>query len=63
MLTERVVICDNQTWRIQFFARVFTFRELRAWLLDTGLWRVVGFDELSAPPALGSLHVQVAAAE
>jgi SAM-dependent methyltransferase len=61
MLTERVVIRGGQVRRMRFFVRMFTFPELRDWLLAAGFSRVQGFDEQGAPLALESRRMLVMA--
>jgi SAM-dependent methyltransferase len=42
--TERVVIRDGRTRRFEFVVRMFTFTELRGWLLDAGFEAVEVYD-------------------
>ncbi|MGO8949631.1 MAG: hypothetical protein ACLQUY_18665 [Ktedonobacterales bacterium] len=61
MLTERTVVRDGQVRRMRFFVRMFTFTELRDWLLASGFSGVEGFDEQGAPLALESRRMLVMA--
>jgi SAM-dependent methyltransferase len=61
MLTERSVIRDGRARRMRFFVRMFTFPELRDWLLSAGFSMVDGFDEAGAPLALESRRMLVVA--
>jgi SAM-dependent methyltransferase len=44
MRTERVVVRDWRTRRFEFDVRMFTFTELRGWLLDAGFEAVEVYD-------------------
>jgi SAM-dependent methyltransferase len=48
-LTERIVLRGGRIRRIRFFVRLFTFTELRDWLLTAGLTSVDGYGEDGAP--------------
>ncbi len=61
MLTERSVIRDGQARHMRFFVRMFTFPELRDWLLSAGFSAIDGFDEEGAPLALESRRMLVVA--
>jgi SAM-dependent methyltransferase len=45
MLTERIVIRGDRIRRIPFFVRLFTFTEIRDWLVATGFTAVTGYGE------------------
>jgi SAM-dependent methyltransferase len=45
VLTERIVLRGGRTRRIQFFVRLFTFTELRDWLVAVGFTDVNGYGE------------------
>jgi SAM-dependent methyltransferase len=61
MLTDRTIIRNGHVRTMQFFVRMFTFPELRDWLLAAGFARVEGFDERGAPLALESRRMLVMA--
>jgi len=61
MQTVRTVLRDGQTRRMRFFTRLFTFTELRDWLLAAGFSSVDAFDEQGAPLALESRRMLVRA--
>ncbi len=61
MLTRRTVLRDGQVRRMRFFTRMFTFTELRDWLLDAGFASVDVFDEQGAPLSLESRRMLVRA--
>jgi SAM-dependent methyltransferase len=61
MLTERTIIRDGRARRMRFFVRMFTFPELRDWLLAAGFSSVEGFDEQGAPLVLESRRMLVVA--
>ncbi|GAA2076607.1 class I SAM-dependent methyltransferase [Actinomadura alba] len=46
LVTERTMIRNGHTRDVQFFVRMFTFTELRDWLLDAGFTKVDGYDEI-----------------
>ena len=54
MVAERTVIRDSQVRHVPFFVRMFTFTELRDWLLAAGFMSVQGYDEEGGPLALDS---------
>jgi SAM-dependent methyltransferase len=54
MVAERTVIRDGQVRHVPFFVRMFTFTELRDWLLAAGFTSVQGYDEEGSPLALDS---------
>ncbi|MDR0344647.1 MAG: class I SAM-dependent methyltransferase [Nocardiopsaceae bacterium] len=54
MVIERTVIRDGRVHRVPFFIRVFTFTELRDWLLDAGFASVEGHGEDGGPLTLDS---------
>jgi SAM-dependent methyltransferase len=45
MLTIRTVVRDGRTRHVPFFVRMFTFTELRDWLLEAGFTVVDGYNE------------------
>lgn len=49
LVTERVVIRAGRTRETGYFVRLFTFTELRDWLLDAGFREVRGLDEMGEP--------------
>ena len=49
MVTERIVIRDGRVRRVPYFVRMFTFTELRDWLLDAGFTSVQGYGEEGEP--------------
>ena len=61
MLTRRTVLRDGHVRRMRFFTRMFTFTELRDWLLDAGFASVDVFDEQGAPLSLESRRMLVRA--
>jgi SAM-dependent methyltransferase len=61
MITERTVIRDGRVRQMRFFVRMFTFPELRDWLLAADFSSVEAFDEQGAPLALGSRRMLVVA--
>lgn len=60
-LTERIVVRNGRVRRIPFFVRLFTFCELRDWLLAAGFDRVEGYDEKGLPFGLASGRMVVLA--
>jgi hypothetical protein len=54
MVIERAVVRDGRVRRVSFFIRMFTFTELRDWLLDAGFTNVEGYDEGGGPLTLDS---------
>jgi hypothetical protein len=61
MLTERIILRAGQARRMRFFVRMFTFPELRDWLLAAGFSRVEGLDGQGTPLALESQRMLVLA--
>ena len=60
--TERVVVRDGETRRAVFSVRMYTFTELRDWLLDAGFAEVDGYDwETGGPLAFESRRMVSAA--
>ena len=47
--TERVIVRDGRVRRAPFSVRVFTFTELRDWLLEAGFAQVDGYGEVGEP--------------
>lgn len=54
MVAERTVVRDGRVRRIPFFVRMFTFTELRDWLLAAGFTGVQGYGEDGSPLTLDS---------
>lgn len=54
MVIERTVVRDGQTRHVSFFIRMFTFTELRDWLIDAGFTSVEGYGEDGGPLTLDS---------
>jgi SAM-dependent methyltransferase len=54
MLTERIALGAEAPRRAEFFVRMFTFPELRDWLLDAGFAEVKGYGGLGEPLTLES---------
>jgi SAM-dependent methyltransferase len=61
MITERTVIRDGRVRQMRFFVRLFTFPELRDWLLAADFSSVEAVDEQGAPLALESRRMLVVA--
>lgn len=40
---ERIIVRDGRVRKLQFFVRLFSYTELRDWLLQTGFQRVEGY--------------------
>lgn len=59
--TERIVLRAGRVRRIPFFVRLFTFTELRDWLLATGFVAVDGYGEDAAPFSVTSRRMIVTA--
>jgi SAM-dependent methyltransferase len=59
--TERIVVRAGRVRRIPFFARLFTFTELRDWLLAAGFARVDGYGEDATPFSTTSARMVVTA--
>jgi SAM-dependent methyltransferase len=59
--TERIVVRDGPQRRFSFFVRMFTFTELRDWLLAAGFTAVDGFGEDGTPLTLASRRLIVTA--
>jgi hypothetical protein len=47
--TERTIVRGGEVRRFPFFVRMFTFTELRDWLLTAGFTAVDGFGEDGTP--------------
>lgn len=52
--TERILLRDGAVRRVPFFVRLFTFTELRGWLLDAGFAEVTGYGDEGGPLEPGS---------
>ncbi|MCM3922691.1 class I SAM-dependent methyltransferase [Frankia sp. AiPs1] len=61
IITERTVIRGGKTRRILFFVRLFTFTELRDWLLAAGFVRVDGCGQGGEPLSSASPRLIVVA--
>jgi len=61
MHTERIVIRDGRVRRTSFVVRMFTFTELRDWLVDAGLEDVAGYGEDGRPLTTDSHRLVVTA--
>lgn len=61
VLTERIVLRGGRTRRIPFFVRLFTFTELRDWLVAAGFTDVNGYGEGAEPLSLASRRLIVTA--
>ena len=53
-IVKRTVVRDGRVRRVPYFVRMFTFTELRDWLLDGGFTSVEGYAEDGGPLALHS---------
>jgi SAM-dependent methyltransferase len=61
MITKRTVIRDGRVRQMRFFVRMFTFPELRDWLLAADFSSVESFDEQGVALALESRRMLVVA--
>jgi hypothetical protein len=61
MHTVRTVLRAGQVRRMRFFTRLFTFTELRDWLLGAGFASVDALDEQGMPLSLESRRMLVRA--
>ena len=61
--TERFTLRDGSLRRMQFTARLFTFPELRDWLLQAGFSSVKGFGDQGKPLQVDSQRMVVLAAK
>src|SRR5262245_49189621 len=61
MITKRTVIRDGRVRQMRFFVRMFTFPELRDWLLAADFSSVEAFDEQGGPLSLESRRMLVVA--
>lgn len=59
--TERALLRDGTVRRIPFSVRLFTFTELRDWLLDAGFAEVAGYGDEGGPLEPGSRRMIVLA--
>lgn len=59
--TERIIIRDGRIRRTSFVVRLFTFTELRDWLLDAGFSEVRAYGEEATPLSTGSRRMTVIA--
>lgn len=59
--TERILVRRGRVRRTSFFVRLFTFTELRDWLLDAGLRDVEGYGEGGTPLSTESHRLIVTA--
>lgn len=58
---ERIIIRDGAIRRAHYFVRMFTFSEIRDWLLEAGFTTVDGYDEHGHPLSLDSNRMLVLA--
>jgi len=58
---ERIVVRDGKTRRLQYFIRLFTYPELRDWLLQAGFKRVEGYGHTGEALTLDSRRMIVVA--
>jgi SAM-dependent methyltransferase len=61
VLTERIVLRSGRIRRISFFVRLFTFTELRDWLLAAGFTSIDGYGEDATPLSTASRRMIVTA--
>lgn len=61
MHTERTVLRDGRRRVMHFFTRMFTFTELRDWLLEAGFAEVEGYGERGEPLTLDSRRMLMVA--
>ena len=61
VLSERIVLRAGRMRRIPFFVRLFTFTELRDWLVAAGFTSVDGYGEGATPFSVTSRRMLVAA--
>lgn len=61
VLTERIVLRAGRVRRIPFFVRLFTFTELRDWLLTAGFASADGYGEDATPFSVTSRRMIVTA--
>lgn len=59
--TERIIIRDGQIRRAQFFVRLFSFVEIRDWLLQAGFTQIQAYGYDGEPLALDSRRMIVLA--
>jgi len=59
--TERIVLRGGDVRRFQFFVRLFTFTELREWLLAAGLTGIAGHGDGGGPLSVDSRRLIVTA--
>ena len=59
--SSRTIVRDGRVRTVNFETRMFTFVELRDWLLDAGFRRVEGFGRDGAPLSLASRRMIVRA--
>jgi SAM-dependent methyltransferase len=61
VITERIVVRGGRVRRVPLFVRLFTFTELRDWLLAAGLTNVEGWGEGGSPLSPDSRRLVVTA--
>jgi SAM-dependent methyltransferase len=61
VLTERIVLRAGRMRRFPFFVRLFTFTEIRDWLLAVGFANVDGYGDDAAPFSMTSRRMVVTA--
>jgi SAM-dependent methyltransferase len=59
IVTHRTVVRDGRTRRIPFFVRLFTYTELRDWLLTAGFTQIEGYGQDGAPLSPASRRLVV----
>ena len=59
--TERIIVRGGQVRHFPFFVRMFTFTELRDWLLTAGFTAVDGYGEDGTPLTPASRRLIVTA--
>lgn len=61
LVSERIIVRNGRTRRIPYFVRIFTFTELRDWLLTAGFSQVEGYGGDGAPLGASSRRLVVVA--
>jgi hypothetical protein len=54
IVADRILVRDGRVRRVPFFARLFSFTELRDWLLAAGFLQVDGYGEDGEPLSAAS---------
>lgn len=60
-LVERIIFRDGKIRKTNYFTRLFTYTELRDWLLQAGFQQVAGYDQTGQPFSLDSRRMVVVA--